>query len=467
MSLKRMLGLAHGQVRRIVNQPEVYHEGPDTSTMGGNFTPIPDVILDELLPDLSGAELKVLLYIIRRTYGFQKIADAISVSQMAEGIKKLDGTILDRGTGLSRISVIRAVGQLVGRGLIIKVRNYDERRGDMANSYTMTLPQPCLGDDSKGESKNVTPRVQKVYPQKRAGQKRDNSVRHSVRVEKDSTLYSQPKKLGKPTATSPATLLSRETDPTQKWPERSAPGIEATDSALVRIQKLGRLPNGKEFVSYLYANVSEKWRSELDAIADKIGRNWKRLLRKHDLTFEEAAEVMEYTAEDWYSPQEAVRNLVDEGVLDAAKFADILRDLRDEEPVEPEETSEDCYNWFFGEAESGSQAPRDTDEGSITEQQPGAPENAGEHEQGDAIAAAIDQLLTEDTATGYLARAFVEEDRSRIRPVTREDVKEALSRELDLDALGLTASLAAMLVIAQARRREAQTLEREMEAVAM
>lgn len=37
-----------------------------------NYTQVPDVILDELMANLTGAELKVLLYIVRRTSGFQK-----------------------------------------------------------------------------------------------------------------------------------------------------------------------------------------------------------------------------------------------------------------------------------------------------------------------------------------------------------------------------------------------------------
>ncbi len=36
-----------------------------------HYTQTPDVLFDELLPYLSEAELKVLLYIIRRTFGFR------------------------------------------------------------------------------------------------------------------------------------------------------------------------------------------------------------------------------------------------------------------------------------------------------------------------------------------------------------------------------------------------------------
>ncbi len=56
-----------------------------------NSTQIPDVILDQWMADLSGAELKVVLYVARRTFGFGKESDNISLSQMAQGITKRDG----------------------------------------------------------------------------------------------------------------------------------------------------------------------------------------------------------------------------------------------------------------------------------------------------------------------------------------------------------------------------------------
>ena len=49
-------------------------------------TPTPDEIFDVWLSHLSGAETKVILYIVRRTFGFGKDADAISLSQICNGI---------------------------------------------------------------------------------------------------------------------------------------------------------------------------------------------------------------------------------------------------------------------------------------------------------------------------------------------------------------------------------------------
>ena len=65
-----------------------------------NTTPVPDTVFDELLSELTGNELKVLLYIIRRTYGFGKTSDAISLSQFREGITTREGKILDKGCGI-------------------------------------------------------------------------------------------------------------------------------------------------------------------------------------------------------------------------------------------------------------------------------------------------------------------------------------------------------------------------------
>jgi hypothetical protein len=42
-----------------------------------NYTQIPDQVFDELLPILSGNEIKILMYICRRTFGFKKGTDNI------------------------------------------------------------------------------------------------------------------------------------------------------------------------------------------------------------------------------------------------------------------------------------------------------------------------------------------------------------------------------------------------------
>lgn len=102
-----------------------------------NTTPVPDVLFDELLLILDNAELRVLLYIIRRTFGFKRSTDDISISQMVGGIRKKDGTVLDWGTGISKASVTRGLKGLLEKGIIIARRNTSKEHGFEPTSYTL------------------------------------------------------------------------------------------------------------------------------------------------------------------------------------------------------------------------------------------------------------------------------------------------------------------------------------------
>jgi hypothetical protein len=98
---------------------------------------VPDELFDEWLAVLSGAELKCLLYIVRRTLGFKKDADAISLSQMVHGITTRDGRVLDGGTGLNRSTVVAALASLEARGLIIVVRAADDQGAALTSTYAL------------------------------------------------------------------------------------------------------------------------------------------------------------------------------------------------------------------------------------------------------------------------------------------------------------------------------------------
>lgn len=123
------------------------------------FTPIPDQLFDEWLPHLSEAELKVLLYIMRRTFGFKKSADAISLRQMSEGIVRRDGTRLDHGAGVTMRSVQRAVPGLLAKGLIEAHRQVAPDGGDAATVYRLRLSQHSrpLGQNNRPGGDNLAP----------------------------------------------------------------------------------------------------------------------------------------------------------------------------------------------------------------------------------------------------------------------------------------------------------------------
>lgn len=91
------------------------------------YTQVPDALFDEQLAHLGHAELKVLLWIIRKTFGYGKASDAISLSQ------------LEKGTGLSSRSVREAVKGLSDKGAIWVHRDETARGDSAVNTYGLNV----------------------------------------------------------------------------------------------------------------------------------------------------------------------------------------------------------------------------------------------------------------------------------------------------------------------------------------
>src|SRR5215217_4539860 len=104
-----------------------------------NTTQVPDAFFDLVAPQLSEAELRVALYIIRRTFGFKKDSDTISLRQMVEGITTKDGRVLDRGTGLKKSAVANALNGLERKGVILSRRNQSRERGHEPTTYALHI----------------------------------------------------------------------------------------------------------------------------------------------------------------------------------------------------------------------------------------------------------------------------------------------------------------------------------------
>ena len=84
-----------------------------------NGTIVPDDVFDVLMPRLTDPELRVLLYIIRRTFGFKKNEDPLSFNQFLRGITTRDGRVLDQGCGIKdRTTLSKALKSLETMGII-------------------------------------------------------------------------------------------------------------------------------------------------------------------------------------------------------------------------------------------------------------------------------------------------------------------------------------------------------------
>ena len=131
---------------------DFYFEGFEPS----NTTPVPDVLFDRLLSRLGEAELKVLLYIIRRTRGFKKSHDAVSFNQFIRGITTHDGRVLDEGCGLkNKTALSKALKSLEAKGIIRSDKGRDERGENTTTVYSIRWK----GSEEEGGV------VRETYPQ--------------------------------------------------------------------------------------------------------------------------------------------------------------------------------------------------------------------------------------------------------------------------------------------------------------
>lgn len=101
----------------------------------------PNLYTDKLMRFLTGDEWKTLDYALRRTFGFQRDKDRISVSQFMNGNGRLDedGAPVEYGTGLSREAQIRALNELMRFGILVELApNNSQNHGRM---WTLQLEE--------------------------------------------------------------------------------------------------------------------------------------------------------------------------------------------------------------------------------------------------------------------------------------------------------------------------------------
>src|SRR2546429_180225 len=68
----------------------------------------PAALLAHVMPFLPPPEWKVCPSVVRRTFGWKKASDRISLEQICHGIVRRDGSRLDHGTQLDRKTAIKA-----------------------------------------------------------------------------------------------------------------------------------------------------------------------------------------------------------------------------------------------------------------------------------------------------------------------------------------------------------------------
>lgn len=108
------------------------------------YTQMPNVLLDEHLPSLSGAEFKVAAIVVRYTAGFHRRRHRMSLS------------FFEAKTGLTRETVSKALQALIAQGVIAR------RRAGSSYAYELLVGKP--DQRPARQSADPTPPGQEIPP---------------------------------------------------------------------------------------------------------------------------------------------------------------------------------------------------------------------------------------------------------------------------------------------------------------
>lgn len=142
-----------------------------------SWTETPNVVF-ELVPHLSGAQIKVLMFVCRKTYGYHEETARIGYNEFIEA------------TGLSRFSVNEAITWLVDAGIL--------ERETKGNSFVYSLSidgaaaflengskiEQNLDDEQQKQSENQTKNSLKIRPNEtvRKSDQSENQTENSLKI---------------------------------------------------------------------------------------------------------------------------------------------------------------------------------------------------------------------------------------------------------------------------------------------
>ncbi len=95
----------------------------------------------DITTEIDGiAELKVVEYILRHTWGYQEygIKKHITIDEFVNGRRRLDGSRMDKGTGLSERAVYDGLRKAVQNGLVEEETD-DSDRGRVKKFYSLRM----------------------------------------------------------------------------------------------------------------------------------------------------------------------------------------------------------------------------------------------------------------------------------------------------------------------------------------
>ena len=129
------------------------------------YTKCPNDLIDDHMPDMSMAELKVVMVVLRKTVGWQKPKDVISLSQFVDA------------TGLTRKPVTKGISDAIDRGVLCRERSGQSFRYWISSSgESPPVEKVHQWSNSTGSSGESPPEVvENLHPQKKKKEKKETT----------------------------------------------------------------------------------------------------------------------------------------------------------------------------------------------------------------------------------------------------------------------------------------------------
>ena len=130
-----------------------------------NFFRMPNSWTDITAEIDNIAELKVVEYILRHTWGYQEydIKKHITIDEFVHGRRRQDGSRIDKGTGLSERAVYDGLRKAVANGLVEEEVD-DTDRGRVRKFYSVRMAETLSSD---GDLQSLQSGVQTLHPVQR------------------------------------------------------------------------------------------------------------------------------------------------------------------------------------------------------------------------------------------------------------------------------------------------------------
>jgi hypothetical protein len=134
-----------------------------------NWSKLPHQLIDALPQVETIGEMKVIVYTLRHTWGYQDDYKKITLDEFENGRKKKDGSRIDSGTGLTKPTIINGIKRAISHGFLFEfVDTSDSAR--VKKFYSLT--EEGLKDLTPGvksfntQSKEVLHRTEKETSEK-------------------------------------------------------------------------------------------------------------------------------------------------------------------------------------------------------------------------------------------------------------------------------------------------------------